>query len=310
MSQLASAPALLAQLGGRRQGQRSGEPCAPAGASPAPAQPTCHTWLPARASPRRDCHPHRQPRGLAQRHPDHRRARLAEPGAAGEWWRAQQRLMRHTCLPAALPGHRSSASRPCRALTKPLSVSTSTPQTAGIPKTKIGGFRAPFLVFDPQQREVLQKAGEQGLDPVLVRCGAGAGGFDSSGAERRRDGGMRAGGGGPPTADAPTTPAPQASGSTPPSASSTPPRPRPLRRSACGPTPWTTACPRTAASGAGEGGCAGWLGARARRQEEGLRCRSLLPRARLCPAPPTPNADSPLTPPSYPPPAPQHGPVR
>lgn len=32
-------------------------------------------------------------------------------------------------------------------------------QTTGIPKTKIGGFRAPFLIFDPKQREILQKAG-------------------------------------------------------------------------------------------------------------------------------------------------------
>lgn len=33
-------------------------------------------------------------------------------------------------------------------------------QTAGIPKDKIGGFRAPFLIFDSEQREVLQKNGE------------------------------------------------------------------------------------------------------------------------------------------------------
>lgn len=32
-------------------------------------------------------------------------------------------------------------------------------QTAGIPKDKIGGFRAPFLIFDSEQREVLQKNG-------------------------------------------------------------------------------------------------------------------------------------------------------
>ena len=32
-------------------------------------------------------------------------------------------------------------------------------QTAGIPKNKVGGFRAPFLMFDAEQREVLQKNG-------------------------------------------------------------------------------------------------------------------------------------------------------
>ena len=43
---------------------------------------------------------------------------------------------------------------------------------------------------------------------------------------------------------------PQASGLTPPSRSSTPPRPPLPLVSACGPTPWTMVCPRTAPSGA------------------------------------------------------------
>jgi peptidoglycan/xylan/chitin deacetylase (PgdA/CDA1 family) len=32
-------------------------------------------------------------------------------------------------------------------------------KTAGIPKEKVVGFRAPYLMFDPQQREILQENG-------------------------------------------------------------------------------------------------------------------------------------------------------
>jgi hypothetical protein len=118
-------------------------------------------------------------------------------------------------------------------------------KTAGIPKEKVVGFRAPYLMFDPQQREILQENGEWGV-------GAGGGG----GREEDWLGKLRLHPQPrhplPRFAPSPNThlsPVAQASHLTPPSASSTPPPPPPLPASACGPTPWTTACPRTAPSG-------------------------------------------------------------
>ena len=54
-------------------------------------------------------------------------------------------------------------------------------QTAGIPKEKIQGFRAPFLIFSPEQREILNENGElapAGADvaPTELVHGRGGGG--------------------------------------------------------------------------------------------------------------------------------------
>ena len=124
-------------------------------------------------------------------------------------------------------------------------------QTAGIPKDKIGGFRAPYLIYDAEQRDILQKNGAWGGRVwgggcVCVWRAACAMAQWACTALCLRDTCMHT----------PARPA-QASGLTRPSLSSTRPRPRPQPPSAYGPTPWTTACPRTAPSGAAPCGCLG-----------------------------------------------------
>lgn len=121
-------------------------------------------------------------------------------------------------------------------------------ETAGIPKEKVVGFRAPYLIFNLEQRAILQKNGECGraarLSPptaVEVSC---------PGCQHLHDWAWH----GANMLDVTHRRYLQASSLTPPSASSSPPTPPPLPPSCCGPIPWTTACPRTAPSGGDKNG--------------------------------------------------------
>ena len=260
-------------------------------------------------NPCRDRHPHRQPLGQPQRDPDRgcqevagrgerccahaflppspptgrapplRRpqaspARLTAAAEGNSPWDSRQRLgvgpskvraneRRCQPPPTPTPHHRHPPRHPFVRL-------FLCSQTAGIPADKIQGFRAPFLVFSPEQRDILAENGGHRWAwrgaalgaarlPCPPACPAGVKAPSAPDLHPLRAAPQAAcrSPASPKTARTPpalhqTIPPPppaQALVGTRPSASSTPPPSPPPPPSACGPTQWTTASPRTAPSG-------------------------------------------------------------